>query len=81
MASNVKEQLIEKVKASKYYSIQLDESTDVSNMAHLTFIRLEDEESVKEELLFCEPLLGRTTSNYFLKKLDKFMKVHDTEWR
>jgi hypothetical protein len=52
MASNVKEQSIEKVKASKYYSFQLDENTDVSNMAHLlTFIRFEDEESVKEELL------------------------------
>jgi serine/threonine protein phosphatase PrpC len=48
MASKIKEQLIEKVKASKYYSVQLDESTDVSNMAHLlTFIRFEDEESVK----------------------------------
>jgi hypothetical protein len=67
MALNVKEQLIEKVKASKYYSIQLDESTDVSNMAYLlTFIRFEDE-SVKEELLFCEPSLGRTTSKTFLK--------------
>jgi hypothetical protein len=63
MASNVKQQLIENVKASKYYSIQLDENTDVSNMAHLTFIRFEDEESVKEELLFCKPLLGRTTSD------------------
>jgi hypothetical protein len=68
MASNVKEQLIEKVKASKYYSIQLDESTDVNNMAYLlTFIRSEDEESVKEELLFCELLLGRTTSNDIFK--------------
>jgi hypothetical protein len=35
MASNVKEQSIEKVKASKYYSIQLDESADVSNTNHL----------------------------------------------
>jgi hypothetical protein len=51
LASNVKEQLIEKVKANKYYSIQLDESTDVSNMAHLTFIRFEDEESVKEVIV------------------------------
>jgi hypothetical protein len=60
---------LENVKASKYYSTQLDGSTDVSNMAHhLTFIRFEDEESVKEELLFCEPLLGRTTSNYIFKK-------------
>jgi hypothetical protein len=48
MASNIQEQLIENVKASKYYHIQLDESSDVSNIAHLiTFIRFEDEESVK----------------------------------
>jgi hypothetical protein len=70
MASNVKEQLTEKVKASKYYSIQLYESTDVSNTAHLlTFIRFEDENSVEEELLFCEPLLGHTTPNDILKSL------------
>jgi hypothetical protein len=51
-------------------------------MAHpLTFIRFEDEESVKEELLFCEPLLGRTTSNYILKQLDQFMNVHGIEWK
>jgi hypothetical protein len=82
MASNVKEQLIEKIKASKYYSVQLDESTEVSNMAHhLTFIRYEDEESVKEESLFCEPLLGRTTSDGIFKKLDQFMKVHGIEWK
>jgi hypothetical protein len=82
MASNVKEQLIEKVKASKYYFIQLDESTDVSNMTYLlTFIRFEDEESVKEELLFCERLLGRTTSNDIFKQLDQFMKVHGIEWK
>jgi hypothetical protein len=38
-ASNVKEQLTEKVNASKYYSVQLDECSEVSNTAHLlTFI-------------------------------------------
>jgi hypothetical protein len=82
MASNVKEQLIEKVKASKYYFVQMDESTDVSNMAHLLkFIRFEDEESGKEELLFCKPLLGRTTSNDIFKKTDQFMKVHGIAWK
>jgi hypothetical protein len=34
MASNVMEQLIEKVTAGKYYSFRLDENTDVSNTAH-----------------------------------------------
>jgi hypothetical protein len=47
----------------------------------LTFIRFEDEEAVKEELLFCEPLFGHTTSNDISKKLDQFMKVHGIEWK
>jgi hypothetical protein len=71
MASNVKEQLIEKVKASKYYCIQLDQSTDVSNIDYLLrFIRFEDKESVKEELLLCKLLLGCTASN------DKLLPDH-----
>jgi hypothetical protein len=37
--------------------------------------------SVKEELLFCKPLLGSTTSNDILKKSDQFMKVHGIEWK
>jgi hypothetical protein len=82
MASKVKEQLTAKFKASKYYSIQLDESTAASSTAHLlTFIRFEEEESVKQELLFCEPLLGRATSNDIFKKLVQFMKIRGTEWK
>jgi hypothetical protein len=82
MASNVKEQLSENVKASKYYSIQLDESADISNRAHLlTFIRYEDEDSVKEKLLFCEPLLGCTTSSDIFKKLYQFMNFNGIEWK
>jgi hypothetical protein len=47
----------------------LDESADVSNTACiLTFIRFKDEVSVKEELLFCELLLGLTASNDIFKK-------------
>jgi hypothetical protein len=68
IASNVKEQIIEKVKTSKYYYNQLDENTDVSNVAGLvTFVICEDVESVQEQLLFCEPLLGRATSNDIFK--------------
>jgi hypothetical protein len=47
----------------------------------LTFIRFEDEETVKEELVFCKPLLGCTTSNDIFKKLDRFMEVHGIEWK
>src|SRR5215469_3454649 len=34
MANDLEEQLINKLKSSKYFAIQLDESTDCPNMAH-----------------------------------------------
>jgi hypothetical protein len=81
MASNDKLQLNEKVKASRYYSIQLNESTDVSNPAYILTFIFEDEESVKEELLLCKPLLSRTPSKGIFKKSHQFLKVHGIEWR
>jgi hypothetical protein len=65
---NVKEHLIENVKASKYYSIQLAKSTVVCNTVHfLQFMRSEDEGSVKEILLLFKPFLGHTTPYNILK--------------
>ena len=82
LSLNVKEQLVDKIRASKYFSIQLDETTDITNMAHLlTYIRFIDGETVKEEFLFCEPLPARTTSNEIFSKLDQFMKTNNIEWK
>ena len=38
MADDVKNILIERIKRSRYYSIQLDETTDVANLANLLFM-------------------------------------------
>ena len=43
MAKDIEQQVIEEVKKSLYYAIQLDESTDVSNCAVLLWISREDE--------------------------------------
>jgi hypothetical protein len=50
-------------------------------MAHLTFVRFENEESEKDELLFREPLLGQVTSNDIFAKFDHFMNIHDMQWK
>ncbi len=55
MSDQVKENLLENVKKSKFFSLQLDESTDVANFAQLmTYIRYEIGDTIKEEFLFCE---------------------------
>ena len=53
MADDIENQVIKMVKNSPFYSIQLDECTDVSNKALLfCFVRVECEGELQEKL-FC----------------------------
>ena len=53
IAMDIEQQVIEEVKKSPYFTIQLDESTDVSNCAILLcFVRYKGKTDFKEEL-FC----------------------------
>lgn len=58
MSEDVLCQVIEQIKASPgKISVQLDETTDVSNCSQLlVFVRYVHEYTIKEEFLFCEPL-------------------------
>jgi len=53
---------MEELKASPFpVSIQLDESTDVSQCAQLlVYVRYMHTDAIKEEFLFCEPLSETT---------------------
>ena len=82
LASQVKTIFIKRIKQSKYFAIQLDESTDVTNFAQLMmYVRYEFEQSVEEEFLFCEPLSGRTTATEIFKKVDDFMTSNEINWQ
>ncbi|XP_065663055.1 zinc finger BED domain-containing protein 5-like [Hydra vulgaris] len=53
ISSNIKENVINEIKESPYFSIQLDDSTDVSSMAQLiVFCRYIHNNKFKEEFLF-----------------------------
>jgi hypothetical protein len=69
MVSNVKEQLTEKVRLVNIILFNWMKVLMLATVHLLRFIRLEDEESVKEELWFCKPLLGHTISNDIFKKI------------
>ena len=56
LADNMEIQLVDQIKLAKYYSLQLDENTDIGNMAILmVYERYEYEGKLKEEL-FSLPL-------------------------
>ena len=81
MSNNIIEQLISRVLKSQYYSLQLDESTDVSNNANLlAFIRYEFDNKIQEDLLFCQSLPTRTTAEAMFNSLNHFITKNGMEW-
>lgn len=82
MADDIENQVIIMVKNSPFYSIQLDESTDVSNKALLLcFVRVEYGGGLQEELLCSLNLPGRTTSSEIFEALDSYFQKHGIEWK
>lgn len=81
MAEDVTVQLLEQVKNSEYFALQLDESTDVANKAQLlVYIRFISEEKIVEEVLFCKAMTGRTTGKDIFRILDDYMEQNSIDW-
>jgi hypothetical protein len=60
MSNNIETTVIQRLKNSSYYNIQLHKSTDVANLAILLVLaRYINEGTVEEDLLFRSPLKER----------------------
>ena len=54
MSNDVFQQIVHQVKKSSLYSIQLDESTDIAGLPHLSvFIHYINNATIPEDFLFC----------------------------
>ncbi|KAL1268682.1 hypothetical protein QQF64_034045 [Cirrhinus molitorella] len=81
MSENVFQQLICRVRASRFYAIQIEESTDIAGMANLlAFIRYECDGDIEENLLFCRPLHSNTTAEAIFDILNDFMISNNINW-
>ncbi|KAF7643440.1 hypothetical protein LDENG_00239380 [Lucifuga dentata] len=81
MASDVKEQVLDNIRESPFFSIQLDESTDVANCAQLmVYVRYIKELSIQDELFFCHSLPARTTAEEIFKALNDFIQENHIDW-
>jgi hypothetical protein len=61
MTGNAESQLIERVKKSPYYALQIDETTDVTNY-------------VNDDLMFCRTLPTGTTGEEIFHTLDSYVR-------
>ena len=72
MSDNMKSKVLSKIDSSPVFALQLDESTDISNLSQLlVYVRYVADERINEEFLFCQPL--ETTS----KAVDVFQMLID----
>ncbi len=81
MSNDIREQLIEFVKKSPYYALQLDESTDIAGQAQLlTYVRYLRDKAIEEDVLFCRPLQSHTTGEAIFNVLDIFIRENGLAW-
>ncbi|KAJ1137675.1 hypothetical protein NDU88_004073 [Pleurodeles waltl] len=79
MSDNIKEQLIERICKSQYYSLQV-ESTDIANKSHLLcYVRYEFERNIIEDLLFCRYLIHTTAEEVF-STFNEFLTSNGIQW-
>ncbi|XP_075696915.1 protein FAM200C-like [Rhinoderma darwinii] len=63
------------------FSLQLDETTDFSNLSQLAvFVRYVKDDVIKEDFLFCKPLTTTTKAADVKKLVDDFFKDNNLSW-
>ena len=81
MSDDVLEQILIQVKESPFYSIQLDESTDIAGLPQLSvFIRYINNAAVSEDLLFCKALKLYTKGEDIFQCLNSFFTDYSIPW-
>ena len=83
ISENILKQVMEELASSPFaFSLQLDEFTDVSNCSQLlSFVRYVNGNKIKEEFLFCEPLLETAKASDVFKMVNKFFVKQNFDWK
>lgn len=83
MSTNILEQVIAELDSTQFpFSMQLDESTDISQCSQLlVFVRYIHSGSSKEEFLFCQPLLKTTKAIDVFEMIINFFSKHKINYK
>jgi hypothetical protein len=84
MAYDILSQVVDEIKScpTGMFSIQLDESTDVTHVAQLlVYVRYVYNDDIKTEFLLCKPLEITTTTRDIFKVVSNFFEEHGIEWK
>ena len=75
-------QMMEEIRSSSIFSLQLDESTNVSSCVHLLiYARYISENNIKEQYLFSEPLSTTCKGEDVFRVVKVFFESHTLDWK
>ena len=81
MSEDLLETLLNKLKTSGKFSLQIDETTDIKKQAQLlAVVRFVDGNAITEEYLFCKKLPERTTGQDIFRVTNEFFTAHGIHW-
>ena len=81
MSLDVKQQVIEEIKASPLFAFQVDKSTDGVLCSQLVvFVRYIHEYDIKNKFLFCTSLETTTKSKDVNEKISTFFDTEGLQW-
>nr|XP_021532804.1 zinc finger MYM-type protein 6 [Aotus nancymaae]XP_021532805.1 zinc finger MYM-type protein 6 [Aotus nancymaae]XP_021532806.1 zinc finger MYM-type protein 6 [Aotus nancymaae]XP_021532807.1 zinc finger MYM-type protein 6 [Aotus nancymaae] len=84
LSADIEDQLIQKVRESKWFALQIDESSEISNITLLLcYIRFIDYDchDVKEELLFCIEMTTQITGCEIFELINKYIDSKSLNWK
>ena len=82
MAEYCQKEVIKRVKQSQTFSLQMDESTDVEDLAVLlVFVCYIYNFKTEEDLLFCKSLKTHTKGEDIFLLIQSFFEEHDISWK
>jgi len=81
LSGNIKEQLLRKINKSDYFSLQLDESTNITNKSVLLcYVRYEYKNIISEDVIVFVTTVVHTTAEEIFCKINEFKMKKDSKY-
>ena len=82
MSADMQDTAISSVKQSKIFTMQVDESTDISGKGQLiAFIRFVIDGKISDQFFCCKKLKDRTTGQDIFDTLSKYLEENELTWK